>query len=122
MRLATTIIAALFAAPLWAVVPMPVPEVQVVKRVSVEGFVRVATGWQWNGEQSRIDIDNREPTDESRNWTGPLARLVFADDRTYREALRNDGFIVRVEGVEVVRGSEVFLLVESVRTVTLIPK
>lgn len=118
MKYATLLIAALYAAPLWAVVPMPVPEVRQVHRVCVEGFVGVSRGWQWNGEQSAVDIDAREPTDETRNWTGPLARLVFADDRTYREALRNDGFIVRVEGIEVRRGSERLLVVENIRTLT----
>lgn len=88
------------------------------KRLLVEGFVVVAHGWQWNGEQSAIDIVDSEPGDQSRNWKLPTARLVFADDRTYREALRNDGFLVRAEGVEVRRGSERLLAVESIRTAT----
>lgn len=117
MKPIATIIVALLAAPLWAVVPMPVPEVVPVHRVSVEGFVVVAHGWQWNGEQSAIDIDRRDPGDESRNWTGPTARLLFATDRDYREALRNDGFVVEVRGVEVRRGAERLVVVESVRTV-----
>lgn len=118
MKHATLLIAALYAAPLWAVVPMPVAEVEPAKRVSVTGFVEVARGWQWNGERSAIDIESRDPFDQTRDWTGPLARLVFADDKTYREALRNDGFFVRVEGVEVRRGAERLLLVEELRTLT----
>lgn len=118
MKHATLFIAALYAAPLWAVVPMPVPEVRPMQRVSVTGFVEVARGWQWNGEQSVIDLEGRDPFDKTRDWNGPLARLVFADDKAYREALRNDGFYVRVDGVELRRGAERLLMVEEVRTLT----
>lgn len=115
MKPVVVLLAALFAAPLWAVVPMPVPEVEPLRRVSVEGFVKVDSGWQWNGEQFRVNV-LAEP--EENIYGEALARLVFATDRTYREAVRNDGFIVRVEGVEVCRGSERLLCVESIRTLT----
>jgi hypothetical protein len=115
VKYVTLIIAALFAAPLWAVVPMPVPEVEPLRRVSVEGFISVDSGWAWNGEQFRVNV-LAEP--EENIYGEALARLVFATDRTYREAVRNDGFIVRVEGVEVRRGSERLLVVDSIRTLT----
>jgi hypothetical protein len=81
MKLATTIIAALFAAPLWAVVPMPVAEVQPVKRVHVTGFVVVAKGWQWNGEQSSIDIDGRDPN----GYVGVAWSIGGVHDRAWFE-------------------------------------
>jgi len=115
MKLATLLLAALFSAPIYAVVPMPVPEVEPVRRVSVEGFISVDSGWAWNGEQFRVNV-LAEP--EESIYGEALARLVFATDRTYREAVRNDGFIVRVEGVEVCRGSERLLVVDQIRTLT----
>jgi hypothetical protein len=90
-------------------------EVPQAKHVSVEGFINVDSGWQWNGDQFRVDV---LATPDENFYGDALARLVFAHDRHYREALRNDGFIVRVEGVEVCRGSERLLLVEEVRTLT----
>ena len=115
MKLVAIIVAVLLAAPLWAVVPMPVPEVRPTIRVTVEGFVSVNRGWNWAGEQSAVDIER----DLETKYDRPLARLAFSDDCTYREAIRNDGFVVRVEGVEVVRGSERFIVAESVRTVAI---
>ena len=111
MKPLTLIIAALLAAPLWAVVPMPVPEVAPVHRVTVEGFVVVARGWGWAGEQFAVDVEK----DLKTQYDLPLARLVFATDRDYREALRNDGFVVEVLGVEVRRGAERFVVVEEIR-------
>lgn len=116
MRFACLVVAVMLAAPLWAVVPMPVPEVKPTTRVTVEGYVVVARGWNWAGEQSAVDIER----DLETNYDRPLARLAFTADCDYREAIRNDGFIVRVQGIEVVRGSERFLIVESVRTVSLV--
>lgn len=114
MRYVALTIIALLAAPLWAVIPMPAPEVPQTSRVIVEGFVVVARGWAWAGEQFAVDVEK----DLETNYDRPLARLVFAQDRHYREAVRNDGFVVRVEGTEVVRGAEKFCLVESIRTVS----
>lgn len=115
MRLATLLLAALLAAPVFAVVPMPVPEVEPMRHVGVEGFISVDSGWVWNGEQFRVNV-LEEP--EENIYGETKARLVFATDRTYREALRNDGFIVRVEGIEVRRGSERLVVVESIRNLT----
>lgn len=85
MKAFTLIIAALLAAPLWAVVPMPVPEVVPVKRLSVEGFIKVDSGWQWNGDQFRVNVLE---TPEENYYGESLARLVFDNDRTYREAVQ----------------------------------
>lgn len=115
MKFVTLLLAALFAAPLWAVVPMPVPEVEPLRRVSVEGFVSVnRNAWAWANEQSAVDIV--PPSGDETFYDEPFAKLVFATEREYREELRNDGFVVRVEGVEVCRGSERLLWVESIRT------
>ena len=115
MKAVVLIIAALYAAPLWAVVPVPVPDVAVVNRITIEGFVCVQrNAWAWAGDQSEVDL--LEDQHESP-YRAPLAKLVFATEPDYREALRNDGFIVRVEGFEVCRGAEKLLCVESVRTV-----
>lgn len=113
MKAAALPIAALLSAPLWAVVPMPVPEVEPVRHVSVEGFIKVDSGWAWNGEQFRVNV-LEEP--EENIYGEAKARLVFATDRSYREAVRNNGCIVRVEGVEVCRGSERLVVVDSIRT------
>lgn len=113
MKYVILAIVALLAAPIWAVVPMPVPEVVPVRRVTVEGYVDVETGWQWNGQQFRVDILE---TPEHTIYDEQLAKLIFSTDRDYREAVRNNGFVVRVEGIEVYRGSDRLILVETVRT------